>query len=55
MSMTSMTMKPQARTRPAAIRTEGTADYTLPDEILAWSALVGFAAMCFFIFALAVF
>jgi hypothetical protein len=52
--MTTMTMRPQARTRPAPARMAASVDHTLLEEILAWSALAGFAAVCFFIFAIAI-
>ena len=52
--MTTMTMRPQARTRPAPIQTEIQAEYTLLEEILGWSALAGFAAVCYLVFAIAI-
>jgi hypothetical protein len=52
--MTTMTMRPQARTHPALVQTETQTEFTLIEEILGWSALASFAAVCYLVFAIAI-
>jgi hypothetical protein len=54
MTMTTMTVKPSTRTHSAISRIEELAASPLVEEVLAWMALVGFAAICYLVFALAI-
>jgi hypothetical protein len=54
MTMTTMTVKPSTRTHSAISRIEELAASPLVEEVLAWMALVGFAVICYLVFALAV-
>jgi hypothetical protein len=54
MTMTTMTVKPHTRTHSAIARIEELAASPLVEEAFGWTALAGFAAACYLVFALAV-
>jgi len=52
--MTTMTVKPRTRIDSALARIEELASSPLVEEVIAWTALVAFAAACYRVFALAI-